>query len=118
MNFNWCFFFVHSTGLSDGAIRSMNLLVEPMAVRRGQSATLRCLYDLEGAPLLSVKFYRGLHEFYRYSPTDSPKKKVFPFPGINVNVSWKLWKLCSSWKNENELVVKNNTGKHSRHWNV
>lgn len=91
-------FSFQSTGLSDGAIRSMNLLVEPMAVRRGQSATLRCLYDLEGAPLLSVKFYRGLHEFYRYSPTDSPKKKVFAFPGINVNVSWKLWKLCSSWK--------------------
>ncbi|CAO1427951.1 unnamed protein product, partial [Diamesa hyperborea] len=77
---------IANIGLSDGAIRSMNLLVEPMAVRRGQSATLRCLYDLEGAPLLSVKFYRGLHEFYRYSPTDSPKKKVFAFPGINVNM--------------------------------
>ena len=81
------FFLYNSTGLSDGAIRPMKLLVEPMAVRRGQSATFRCLYDLEGAPLMSVKFYRGLHEFYRYSPTDNPKKKVFPFPGINVNVS-------------------------------
>lgn len=64
--------------------------MEPVGVRRGQSATLRCLYDLDGAPLLSLQFYRGSGEFYRYSPTQSPTKKVFPLSGINVDVSSTL----------------------------
>lgn len=75
------------SGLSNGAIRSIRLVVDPVGVRRGQSATLRCLYDLDGAPLLSLQFYRGSGEFYRYSPTQSPTKKVFPLSGINVDVS-------------------------------
>lgn len=62
-------------------------MVEPAAVRRGQIATLKCLYDLEGAPLLSLQFYRGSGEFYRFSPTQSPNKKTFPLSGINVDVS-------------------------------
>lgn len=83
---NVCNFFVIS-GLSNGAIRSIRLVVEPVGVRRGQSATLRCLYDLDGAPLLSLQFYRGSGEFYRYSPGQVPTKKVFPLSGINVDVS-------------------------------
>lgn len=74
-------------GLSNGAIRSIRLVVEPIGVRRGQSATLRCLYDLDGAPLLSVQFYRGIGQFYRFSPTQSPAKRVWPLIGINVDVS-------------------------------
>lgn len=78
------FFFA---GLGTAAIRNVSLLVDPPAVRRGQHATLRCLYNLEGAPLYSVKFYRGLREFYRYSPSEVPSSKTFPFPGIYVDVS-------------------------------
>jgi len=37
--------------------------------------------------LLSLQFYRGSGEFYRYSPTQSPTKKTFPLSGINVDVS-------------------------------
>lgn len=68
----------------DGALRNVSLIVEPPAVRRGQHATLRCLYDLSGAPLYSVKFYRGQLEFYRYTPGEIPNTKVFPFPGLSV----------------------------------
>lgn len=75
------------TGLGTAAIRNVSLLVDPAAVRRGQHATLHCIYDLDGAPLYSVKFYRGLREFYRYSPSEVPTSKTFPFPGINVDVS-------------------------------
>lgn len=75
------------SGLSNGAIRSIRLVIEPVGVRRGQSATLRCLYDLDGAPLMSLQFYRGSGEFYRYSPGQTPTKKVFPLSGINVDVS-------------------------------
>lgn len=68
-------------------MRNVNLIIEPPAVRRGQHAVLRCMYDLEGAPLYSAKFYRGQLEFYRYTPGEFPNTKVFPFPGIHVDVS-------------------------------
>lgn len=71
----------------DSALHNVNFIIEPPAVRRGQHATLRCIYDLEGAPLYSAKFYRGQLEFYRYTPGEHPNTKVFPFPGIYVDVS-------------------------------
>lgn len=40
-----------------------------------------------------MKFYRGLREFYRYSPSEVPSSKIFPFPGIHVDVS-----LIQNWK--------------------
>ncbi|XP_052120854.1 uncharacterized protein LOC113218322 isoform X2 [Frankliniella occidentalis] len=54
--------------------------VEPSAVEAGSPATVKCEYDLENQKLYSVKFYRGSHEFYRYSAEDEPHTKVFPFP--------------------------------------
>ncbi|XP_020812958.1 uncharacterized protein LOC110187823 [Drosophila serrata] len=69
----------------EAALRDVNLLVEPPAVRRGQSAALRCDYQLDGAPLYSIKFYRGQMEFYRYTPGEYPPTKVFPYPGIRVD---------------------------------
>ncbi|XP_067617629.1 uncharacterized protein [Eurosta solidaginis] len=71
----------------EGALRNVNLIIEPPAVRRGQHAIVRCLYDLEGTPLYSAKFYRGQLEFYRYTPGEFPNTKVFPFPGIHVDVT-------------------------------
>ncbi|XP_035903098.1 uncharacterized protein LOC118507911 isoform X2 [Anopheles stephensi] len=81
-----------------GAIRSIELVVDPPAVRRGQHATLRCLYELDDSPLYSVKFYRGLREFYRYSPGQQPSKKIFPFPGINVD---------ATMSDNRQVVIKN-----------
>lgn len=72
---------------STAAIKNVSLAVDPPAVRRGQHATLRCLYELDDTPIYSVKFYRGPREFYRYSPSDVPPNKLFPFPGIHVDVS-------------------------------
>ncbi|EDW97721.1 uncharacterized protein LOC6537453 [Drosophila yakuba] len=76
-----------SMELVECALRNVNLIIEPPAVRRGQHVVLRCMYDLEGAPLYSAKFYRGQLEFYRYTPGEFPNTKVFPFPGIHVDVS-------------------------------
>ncbi|EDS44234.1 conserved hypothetical protein [Culex quinquefasciatus] len=83
---------------SAGAIRSVQLVVDPPAVRRSQHATLTCMYDLEDTPLYSVKFYRGLREFYRFSPSEYPEKKIFPFPGINVDLSLS---------NASQVVIRN-----------
>ncbi|EDV42725.2 uncharacterized protein Dana_GF16886 [Drosophila ananassae] len=76
-----------SMELVECALRNVNLIIEPPAVRRGQHVVLRCMYDLEGAPLYSAKFYRGQLEFYRYTPGEFPNTKVFPFPGIHVDVT-------------------------------
>ena len=32
--------------------------------------------------------YRNGQEFYRYIPTDTPDTTVFPYPGIDVDVSF------------------------------
>ncbi|KAL1398690.1 hypothetical protein pipiens_002346 [Culex pipiens pipiens] len=68
-------------------LRNLALVIKPPWVRRGQEAQLHCQYEMEGAPLYSVKWYRGTLEFYRYSPFENPPAKIFPFTGIKVDVS-------------------------------
>ncbi|XP_014239470.1 uncharacterized protein LOC106660926 [Cimex lectularius] len=68
-------------------LKNVSLVILPQAVERGLEATLLCQYDLEGEPLYAVKWYRGVREFYRYSPNDNPPSKIFPYDGINVDVS-------------------------------
>ncbi|KAL4708828.1 hypothetical protein ACJJTC_019344 [Scirpophaga incertulas] len=70
-----------------GGLRAIELRISPPVVQRGSDATLACLYELTDAPLYSVKWYRGRHEFYRYSPTEAPATKIFPFAGINVDLA-------------------------------
>uniref|UniRef100_A0A1B0B5Q7 Ig-like domain-containing protein n=1 Tax=Glossina palpalis gambiensis TaxID=67801 RepID=A0A1B0B5Q7_9MUSC len=84
--------------LTQAALRNVNLYVEPPAVRRGQSVTLRCQYTLEGAPLYSVKFYRGQLEFFRYTPGEYPNTKVFHYPGIKVD---------ESVSNATQVIIRN-----------
>ncbi|KAI5644493.1 hypothetical protein NE865_03382 [Phthorimaea operculella] len=70
-----------------GGLRAIELRISPPVVQRGSDATLACIYELTDAPLYSVKWYRGRHEFYRYSPTETPATKIFPFAGINVDLA-------------------------------
>lgn len=70
-----------------GGLRATDLRISPPVVQRGSEAILECLYELTEAPLYSVKWYRGRHEFYRYSPTETPSTKIFPFAGINVDLN-------------------------------
>nr|XP_024220187.1 uncharacterized protein LOC112211966 [Halyomorpha halys] len=69
-----------------GGLRNV-WLKTPVAVAPGQSATLVCLYDLEGEPLYTVKWYKGRQEFFRYVPKEHPHTRVFLQPGINVDVA-------------------------------
>ncbi|CAK9813293.1 hypothetical protein ANTPLA_LOCUS7782 [Anthophora plagiata] len=66
-------------------MRDVSLEVVPEIVRRGQKVILRCHYDLEEAPLYSLKWYRGRREFYRYTPVEEPATKVFNITGIYVD---------------------------------
>ncbi|XP_012283441.1 uncharacterized protein LOC105701344 [Orussus abietinus] len=68
-------------------LRDVRLEVVPEAVQRGHEAILRCHYDLEDAPLYSLKWYRGTHEFYRFSPSETPATKIFNITGIDVDLT-------------------------------
>ena len=59
----------------------------PRAVRVGHSVTLLCEYDLEDAALYSDKWYKNADEFYRFVPKEAPPTRVFPLPGLHVDVS-------------------------------
>lgn len=78
---HWPIFFPDSTT----ALSSFHIVI-PSAVVRGRNAVLACLYDLEGQPLYTLKWYKGNREFYRYTPRDSPPIKVFPIDGLTVNM--------------------------------
>ncbi|XP_024081718.1 uncharacterized protein LOC106660788 [Cimex lectularius] len=69
-----------------GGLRYVSLHV-PVAVAPGQSATMVCKYDLEGEPLYTVKWYQDRAEFFRYVPKEHPHTKVFPLPGVNVDIN-------------------------------
>ena len=70
-------------------VQSLRILeaVIPVYKLRGESARLSCKFDLEGASLYSVKWYKDDEEFYRYMPLSTPEKNVFVRPGVRVDVS-------------------------------
>lgn len=69
------------------SLHNVSIQFIPPAVERGRDVMIYCNYNLDGAPMLSVKWYRGSHEFYRYSPGMIPRTQTFPFYGLNVDVS-------------------------------
>ena len=66
---------------------NVSLKIDPIWVKRGESVLLYCHYNLDGDPLYSVKWYRGQLEFYRYSPSENPPAKIFPFTNLKIDVS-------------------------------
>ncbi|XP_065085300.1 uncharacterized protein LOC135707415 [Ochlerotatus camptorhynchus] len=58
----------------------------PAAVTVGSPAVLVCESDLLDEDLYSVKWYKGKHEFFRYTSKEIPSIKIFPKAGININV--------------------------------
>ncbi|XP_035772869.1 uncharacterized protein LOC118456325 [Anopheles albimanus] len=77
------------------ALRDVQVSVPP-AVRRGETVTLLCFYDLDGESLYAVKWYKGRREFYRYTPNESPPLKIFPTQGVMIK---------RSASNESHLVL-------------
>lgn len=73
--------------ITDGISLHLKELRIPTYVVRNQGARLECLFDLDGEILYSVKWFKDGKEFYRYVPRDQPPDKVFPLPGVTVDVS-------------------------------
>ncbi|XP_044762212.1 uncharacterized protein LOC123319359 [Coccinella septempunctata] len=68
------------------SLKDVVLEIKPRVVHLGAFSTLSCRYDLEDAPLYTVKWYRGHHEFYRYTPKEFPSTKIFPFDDLHVDL--------------------------------
>ena len=64
----------------------LGLSVPPQLIL-GQSASLKCNYDLDGSKLYSVKWYKNGEEFYRYMPAMERQYDVFDVAGVNIDVS-------------------------------
>lgn len=60
----------------------------PSAVENGKNAILACEYELGYDTLYSLKWYKGRHEFYRYTPKEIPAVKLFLKNGIKVDVRY------------------------------
>ncbi|XP_050536708.1 uncharacterized protein LOC126902947 [Daktulosphaira vitifoliae] len=52
---------------------------------RGETAVLRCDFELEGDLLYAVKWYRENEEFYRFVPKATPQKTSYIVDGIKVD---------------------------------
>ncbi|KAJ2939389.1 hypothetical protein O0L34_g10819 [Tuta absoluta] len=77
--------------IADGGVwslRNLTISVPRAALSgEGQAAVLRCCYELEGAQLYSIRWYRAETEFYRYVPREMPPTMVFPLPGATVDLT-------------------------------
>ena len=87
-------------------LRDVNVTI-PQAVKKGDNALFVCEYDLEGDTLYSVKWYKGGREFYRYTPKENPAMKIFPVPGISVEVRFVIFEdifhITSSYGKKNRI---------------
>ncbi|KAJ2946920.1 hypothetical protein O0L34_g16261 [Tuta absoluta] len=81
------FFSIAFWGMGVRGLHNLEINV-PTAVLVGETVTLECSWQLEDEEALySVKWYRGREEFYRYIPKELPHTRVFPLPGIEVDIS-------------------------------
>ncbi|XP_059470090.1 uncharacterized protein LOC132193439 [Neocloeon triangulifer] len=69
---------------ASNGLRDLQIKV-PEAVRRGSSVELTCDYDLEGALLYSIKWYKDEQEFFNFVAKEAPPTRVFPVPGVLVD---------------------------------
>ena len=69
----------------------IRVLDVPEMAQVGHTVHLLCDYDLERQSLYQVKWYKGSHEFYRYSPGEHIKKKTFLVKNLHVDVRYSIY---------------------------
>ncbi|TRY78720.1 hypothetical protein TCAL_13275 [Tigriopus californicus] len=86
----------------------IRILDVPQVAQAGHDVPLTCDYDLERQRLYQIKWYKGTHEFYRYTPLDRERIKLFLVENMHVDVQ----------RSDDRTVVLNNlhvdmTGKYT-----
>ncbi|KAF2367838.1 Immunoglobulin-like domain [Trinorchestia longiramus] len=59
----------------------------PHWLEAGGSGTLECEWQAEGKRLYSVKWYQGIKEFYRYTPSAHEPMLTFPNTNLTVDIA-------------------------------
>lgn len=81
----------------------------PKAIESTKTARLICEHDTEDEILYAVKWYRGSREFFRYTPKEIPAVKIFPFPGLHIDVStifnYLFFSFCKDREKKNILLI-------------
>ena len=62
-----------------------NVQVPPI-IEVGKDGLLRCEWNLDGETLYSVKWYQGLKEIYRYTPSKQQPIQIFSNDFLQVDV--------------------------------
>jgi len=62
--------------------------VHPKKLIIGQNGKLKCQYDMEGAEMYSLKWYKNGKEFYRYMPGQERKTTIFDAPGVLIDLQY------------------------------
>uniref|UniRef100_A0A1B6CAG6 Ig-like domain-containing protein n=1 Tax=Clastoptera arizonana TaxID=38151 RepID=A0A1B6CAG6_9HEMI len=65
-------------------LKLIRVRIPPYKIR-GDTAVLECLYELEGASLYAVKWYKENEEFYRFVPRVKPALISYMVDGIKVD---------------------------------
>ncbi|XP_037078998.1 uncharacterized protein LOC119099981 [Pollicipes pollicipes] len=69
-----------------GSLQMQNHVI-PSHLLLGQTADLVCRYRLENETLYSVKWYKDNEEFYNFIATPKIAKRMYPLPGIRVDMA-------------------------------
>ena len=78
--------FPPSSSPGSAGVRIVEMQVPPV-VQVGKTVHLACRFDLEGANLYSLNWWRGSDQFYQFSPSSPEPVIVYDSPGITVDVS-------------------------------
>ncbi|XP_035774897.1 uncharacterized protein LOC118457422 isoform X2 [Anopheles albimanus] len=65
---------------------SLTQLQIPRHVLVNSNVSLECIFDMDGAALYAVKWYKDGNEFYRFTPANRPQTQSFLLPGVSVDL--------------------------------
>ncbi|XP_032666557.1 uncharacterized protein LOC116842025 isoform X2 [Odontomachus brunneus] len=69
------------------ALQLLKLEVPSIVDPRWEKVSLKCVYDLHGDELYSVKWYKDGDEFFRFMPGSTPTGRDYTVKGVFVDVS-------------------------------
>ena len=72
---------------SDGESLRIDKVIVPKMVTAGETVELTCQFDLEGAKLYSLTWWKDNGQFYVVNTDDGDSPKVYSSRGLDVDVS-------------------------------
>ncbi|CAH1391655.1 unnamed protein product [Nezara viridula] len=86
MVFSWFLYFLFFATMHDSSCLSMERLEVPALAKLFHPVKIACRYRLGSLRLESVKWYKDEDEFFRFTPSERPKTRMFNISGIEVDM--------------------------------